>query len=83
MSYVKDGVFHIRTEDPGECSFCGKIKETRPYGPADKKNACYDCMKSIPGLEEIARTNLHSILDNCTGWVSDDNPGKYSGELAA
>jgi hypothetical protein len=44
------GVPVIVAEPPGKCEQCGKIAETRPYGP-NGENICYEC-----GQKDVATT---------------------------
>lgn len=40
----------IEPEPDGVCELCGKVDETRPYGPGGKR-ICFDC-----GMKDQART---------------------------
>lgn len=33
----------IMAQPPGRCELCGKVDETRPYGP-NEEEVCFDCM---------------------------------------
>ena len=37
-----DGVPHIEAESPQRCEMCGKVAETRPYGPKGEE-VCFPC----------------------------------------
>lgn len=39
---IHRGIPHIEVEEPGPCELCGKVAETRPYGP-DGKEVCFQC----------------------------------------
>lgn len=41
----------IQAEPDNVCELCGKVAETRPYGP-DGKEICYDC-----GMKDEKATN--------------------------
>lgn len=37
----------IAEQPPGRCELCGKVDETRPYGPKGEE-VCYDCGTKDP-----------------------------------
>lgn len=37
----------IQAEAPRKCELCGKIEETRPYGPNGER-VCFPCAKKDP-----------------------------------
>jgi len=39
----------IEPEPDRECELCGKVDETRPYGPGGKR-ICFDCAQKNPKL---------------------------------
>jgi hypothetical protein len=39
---IANGILIIEPEPEGECEYCGKIDELRPYGK-DGARICYDC----------------------------------------
>lgn len=43
----------IEKEKPKKCQFCGKVAETRPYGPSGE-NVCIDCAMSTPMMKKAA-----------------------------
>lgn len=46
-------VVHIEPEPDGTCELCGKVAETRPYGPAGER-ICYECgMKDKAGTDRM------------------------------
>ena len=51
MSRNVNGVPVIEAEPDFLCFLCGKIAETRPYGP-NGEEICYDC-----GMKDIETTN--------------------------
>ena len=51
MSRNVNGVPVIEAEPDFLCFLCGKIDETRPYGP-NGEEICYDC-----GMKDIETTN--------------------------
>ena len=53
----------IEPEPPQKCELCGKIEETRPYGPNGAR-VCFECgMKD----EEGARIRFQQRLDEAGG----------------
>lgn len=41
----------IEAEDDRPCELCGKVEETRPYGPRGER-VCYECgMKNKPAVD--------------------------------
>ena len=50
----------IYEEPPQKCGFCGKIKETRPYGK-DGKEICFDCMTATPKAEKEAERRFKNL----------------------
>jgi hypothetical protein len=42
MIYRVGNVIVVEAEDDRECELCGKMDETRPYGPKGER-VCYDC----------------------------------------
>ena len=55
------GVVVIYEEPPQKCEFCGKIKETRPYGK-DGKEICFDCAMTTPEAKEQAERTFKELL---------------------
>jgi len=55
------GIVVIYEEPPQKCEFCGKIKETRPYGK-DGKEICFDCMTATPKAEKEAERRFKNLL---------------------
>jgi hypothetical protein len=53
----------IEAEDDNVCELCGKVAETRPYGP-DGKEVCFEC-----GMKDEKATNarMARILFGDTG----------------
>lgn len=50
---VADAIDHgrlIAAQPPGRCDLCGKVDETRPYGP-NGEDVCFDC-----GMKDKAAT---------------------------
>lgn len=43
------------------CQMCGKIAETRPYGPGGKR-ICYDCGQSSDEMKAIIEHNIGIVL---------------------
>lgn len=42
MTHKVNDIVYIEAEDPQTCEFCGKVEETRPYGP-DNEEICFAC----------------------------------------
>lgn len=42
MTRIHEGTLIIETEPPQTCELCGKIEETRPYGP-NGEEICVEC----------------------------------------
>lgn len=58
MSHVRGGLFVIEPEPDGRCDLCGKIAETRPYGP-NGEEVCFECgMKDEAAAERAFRARL-------------------------
>lgn len=48
----------ICAEPDRKCELCGKVEETRPYGPGGKR-ICYECgMKDPAGTEKRMKAYL-------------------------
>jgi hypothetical protein len=58
----------ITEQPPGRCDLCGKVEETRPYGP-NGENVCFGCG---PGSKDPERVKAaERACENCWG-VDDD-----------
>lgn len=54
----ENGVVFIAAEPNGKCEMCGKIAETRPYGP-NGEEVCFNCgMKD----EKAAEKRFHDFI---------------------
>jgi hypothetical protein len=42
MSFKKDGQVYLCAEPARACELCGKVAETRPYGP-NGEAVCFSC----------------------------------------
>jgi hypothetical protein len=59
VSRFVNGVFLIEEEPDGQCEFCGKWEELRPYGPNNER-ICFTCgMKD----EETTGRKFLEMLD--------------------
>ena len=47
MSVNINGIPIICPEEHNKCQMCGRMNETRPYGPNGIR-ICYDCGQTIP-----------------------------------
>lgn len=57
LKKIADTIFTFQ-EKPKKCDLCGKVEETRPYGP-NGENVCFDCgMKD----EESAKKQFGKAL---------------------
>lgn len=50
----------ICAESPRKCELCGKLAETRPYGP-DGKRICFEC-GNLPELKEEVERRMEEYL---------------------
>lgn len=50
MSQLIGNIVVIEAESDTKCELCGKIDETRPYGP-NGEEICYEC-----GMKDAAQT---------------------------
>lgn len=57
MSEKIGPVFIIAPESDGKCELCGKVEETRPYGPGGKQ-VCFECGMKDEGLAERQFTRV-------------------------
>lgn len=48
---AEDGTIWIMPEPDGRCELCGKVDETRPYGP-NGEQICFDCGEKDPVTTE-------------------------------
>lgn len=54
----------ICVEEPQECELCGKMAETRPYGP-NGEEVCFECgMKNPDAADAAFRKLLGESEDN-------------------
>lgn len=63
------GPGYIALEAPQKCELCGKIEETRPYGPKGEQ-VCFDCgMKDEAAAERRMKAHIfgESELTNKKG----------------
>jgi hypothetical protein len=51
MTHVdkQTGQMFISDEPPGKCELCGKVEETRPYGP-NSEQICFSCGQINPDV---------------------------------
>lgn len=62
MTHRIGGIVFIQDEPDSRCELCGKIDETRPYGPNGER-ICYDCgMKD----EETTKRKFDEFVDGKT-----------------
>lgn len=48
----------IAAQPPGRCDLCGKVDETRPYGP-NGEDVCFDCgMKNEAAVERAFKKRM-------------------------
>jgi len=52
-----EGVIVITPEAPMKCELCGKVEETRPYGPQGER-VCVDC--GMKDGEEALQERIYS-----------------------
>lgn len=63
MSQMIDGAFVVRREEPGKCELCGRIAETRPYGP-NNEEICTRC--GVMNWETTQRKIAEAMKDTDT-----------------
>lgn len=56
--YLTPGSRVIMVRGDKTCELCGKVDETRPYGPKGEE-ICYECSKKNP---EAARRQMNRVL---------------------
>ena len=61
MTRAIENILLIEKEKPKKCQFCGKIAETRPYGP-NGEDICFDCGMSTPMMKKAAEKKCSERL---------------------
>jgi hypothetical protein len=53
----------IEPVDPKVCFVCGKVEDTRPYGP-NREEICFNCMISDPELKRAAIERFRELMSS-------------------
>lgn len=61
MTRAIKNILLIEKEKPKRCQFCGKVAETRPYGP-NGEDICIDCGMSTPMMIKAAEERFSKRL---------------------
>ncbi len=59
MTFFNEGVLVICPEEPQICEDCGKLSDTRPYGPGGSR-VCFPCLDKDP---EGAQRGFNAWMD--------------------
>ena len=62
MTFRVNDVVVIEAEDDSRCELCGKISETRPYGPNGER-ICWECGNKSPEARKARDKKFAELLN--------------------